>query len=368
MTASKGFSESFGNGVFPGLSKSLEEVSASLELMTASKGFSESFGNGVFPGLSKSLEEVSASLELMTASKAFTESLSSGIIPGLSRSFEDALSKQVSQPFPLMLGEKFSQSLAPLVDSQSRMSEMIAQSLAVPELGFVMSQNNALIASAIEDIQAVYSTPGIRIQGIENVVYPGILRDLREINASYRTLLTETAEIAAARENLTEMRRTWSKMLNPSSTVSYFAHSLRSGVAVRPDTNSETLPPLSNREGPQGSLYLLLIDLNPGLVAKWQGSWQALDGSNPDKLSQAASSYRELIRMVLDELAPNVEVDRSKQGSKRKKQVRQVLRGREADFACTMVEGLPKLYDFLCKPTHTNYQNEFCDPRRPYVW
>ena len=359
MKSSKDFTEAFSSSIVPDMSKSLEQVSASLELMTARKAFTEPLSSSIIPDMSKSLKEATASLELMTASKAFSESLAGVITPNISRCLEGALSKKASQPLSQMLGEKFSQSLAPLVDSQSRLSEMMAQSFCVPDLGFAMSQSNALVASAIKDIQAIYSAPNIRIQGIENVIYPGILRDLREINASYRTLLTETAEIAAARENLTEMRRTWSKMLNPSSTVSYFAHSLRSGVAVGPDTNSETLPPLSNREGPQGSLYLLLIDLNPGLVAKWQGSWQALDGSNPDKLSHAASSYRELIRMVLDELAPNVEVDRSKQGSKRKKQVRQVLRGREADFACTMVEGLPKLYDFLCKPTHTNYQNEF---------
>ena len=62
--------------------------------------------------------------------------------------------------------------------------------------------------------------------------------------------------------------------------------------------------------------------------------------------------------MVLDELAPDVEVDHSKQGSRRKMQVRQVLNGREGDFAGAMVEGLPKLYDFFSKSTHTSYRNE----------
>ena len=62
--------------------------------------------------------------------------------------------------------------------------------------------------------------------------------------------------------------------------------------------------------------------------------------------------------MVLNELAPEVEVDPSEQGSKRKKQVLLVLDGREGDFASAMVEGLPKLYDFFSKSAHTTYRNE----------
>ena len=123
-------------------------------------------------------------------------------------------------------------------------------------------------------------------------------------------------------------------------------------------TDRVTLLPIREQENPQEILERSLTDLNPDLVDKWQGSWQALSDSNPDRLSQAASSYRELIRMVLDELAPDVEVDPSKQGSKRKMQVRQVLDGREGNFAEAMVEGLPRLYDFLSKSAHTSYRNE----------
>ena len=115
---------------------------------------------------------------------------------------------------------------------------------------------------------------------------------------------------------------------------------------------------MPQQEDSQGSLYLFLVDVNPELLVKWQGSWQALEGSNPDRLSQAASSYKELIRMLLDELAPDVDVDRSVKGSKRKLQVRQLLPGAEGDFAYVMVEGLSKLYDYLCKPAHTVYRNE----------
>ena len=209
------------------------------------------------------------------------------------------------------LSKVFAQSIAPLADAQRRLSKVFAQSIALPNLGFVVSQNNAMISSAIEDIQAVYSAPHIRVQGFDRVFYPGVLCDIRDISASYRILFSESSTMAAARRDLTAKQQIWSRMLMPSSTIASFTRSLRSGVALRPEPNRETLPPLSDREDPRELLDLLLADLNPDLVDKWKGSWQALGDSNPDRLSQAAFSYRELIRMVLDELAPEVEVDPS---------------------------------------------------------
>ena len=169
--------------------------------------------------------------------------------------------------------------------------------------------------------------------------------------------MSETAKIAAAREDLSEMQHSWSKMLIPSSTLANFTRSLRSKVALEPEVDNLTLSHMPDWEDPQETLEQLLTNLNPDLVHKWQGSWLALRESNPDGLSQASFSYRELIRMVLDELAPHVEVDHSKQESKRKKQVRHVLDGREGDFAVAMVEGLPRLYDFFSKSAHTSYRS-----------
>ena len=253
------------------------------------------------------------------------------------------------------LSKVFAQSIAPLADAQLTLSKVIAQSLALPNLGFVMSQNSTMLSRAIEDIQAVHSAPQIRVHGFDKVFYPGVLSDIRDISASYRMLLGESSTMAAAGRDLTEMQQIWSGMLIPSSTVASYTHSLRSGVALTPEPNRESLPPLYDREEPQGKLYLLLAELNPDLVDRWKGSWQALGDTNPDGLCQAAFSYRELIRLVLDELAPEVEIDPSEQGSKRKNQVRQVRGGLEGDFLCAMVKGL---YDLLSKYAHTTNRTE----------
>ena len=256
---------------------------------------------------------------------------------------------------PLTRVGEIVQSIASLAETHHALSGAIARSMAVPNLGLIISRNSAMVAQAIENIQSVCSAPQIRMHGFDKVLYPGVLRDIQDIGASHHTLLSE---IAVASEGLSEIQHSWSRMLVPSSTVANFTHSLRSEVALEPETDSMALSRVPDQENPRERLELLLTDLNPDLVDKWRGSWQVLRESNPDRLSQAAFSYRELIRMVLDELVPNFEVDHSIQGSKRKMQVRQVLDGREADFAGAMVEALPKLYDFLSKPAHTSYRNE----------
>ena len=142
-----------------------------------------------------------------------------------------------------------------------------------------------------------------------------------------------------------------------STIIVNSAQSQRSTAALMPETDRVASSPALDWENSRDDLKLLLTQLNVDFVDKWQGSWQALLESNPDRLSQAASSYRELIRMVLDKLAPDVEVDRLRQGSKRKMQVRQVLEGCERDFAEVMVEGLDKLYSLLSKYAHTSFRN-----------
>ena len=252
----------------------------------------------------------------------------------------------------------FTQSISPLVDIHRGMSMATAQSIAIPDLGLVISRNNAMVARSIEDLHAVYSAPDVRANGFEKVLYPRVLGDLHDISGTYRGLFYESMKIADAKPDSIEMQDSWTRMLMPGSTVANFTRSLRSEVAPLPETDRGGLaqPPL--HEQPKELLERLLKDLNPDLADRWNGSWQVLSDTNPDRISQAAFSYRELVRMVLDELAPGVEPDPLVHASKRKRQVRHVLSGREGDFAVAMVEGLPRLYDFLSKSAHTSYRND----------
>ena len=122
-------------------------------------------------------------VEVMKARNTMAESFVSGVMAKNMSSFAltlhgsalDAFPKTVHQLFspppidmfaqsiaPLAdtqrrLSKVFAQSIAPLADTQRRLSKVFARSIALPNLGFVVSRNNAMIASAIENIQAVYS-------------------------------------------------------------------------------------------------------------------------------------------------------------------------------------------------------------------
>ena len=359
MKANKALIDSLGVDTVPSFTMGIVGASAlGDEAMKANKALINSLGFDTVPCFTKGIVGASAlGNEAMKANKALIDSLGVGIDSTFHKSLENAQSKEVSQFFPSGLDNRLSQALAPLAETQHRLSGVTAQFAAMPDLGFIFSQNNTLIAKAVENVQALDPVSGTRIEGFSGALYRGVLRDVQNIGTSIRSLFSETATIAGETRDFSGMQQTWSRMLIPSSSVANFTQSLRSGVEVKPDTAIEIVPPLPHREDTEEPLYLLLIDLNPDLADKWRGSWEALEGSNPDGLSQAAFSYRELVRMVLDELAPNVEVDHSKQGSKRKQQVRQVLSGSEGEFAYTMVVGLSKLYDFLSKPAHTIYRN-----------
>ena len=323
------------------------------ELHQIADSIRRTFDAALHPGVTKAMNALS--LPVLTG--ALPDTMTSQTLTSLA-SVSDELSKTILHQISPKIQGTLRQSLVPLADSQHRLSQMIAQSVTIPDLGFPLSQNNVMIARAIENIQAVYTTPKIPMNGLDTYFYPGMLRGIRDISTSFGTLLRETADIAAVGQDASDLPQTWSRMLLPSSSIANFTHSLRVETNLAPELDSIALSPLSSHGYTNTLLAQLLTRLNPDLARKWEGSWQALGGSNPDRLSQAASSFRELIRMVLDELAPDVKADHSKQGSKRKTQVREILEGREADFAGALVEGLSELYGFLSKAAHTAYRNE----------
>ena len=59
------------------------------------------------------------------------------------------------------LSAAFTQSIAPLVDIHRGMLMATVQSIAIPDLGWVISRNNAMVARSIEDLHAVYSAPNV---------------------------------------------------------------------------------------------------------------------------------------------------------------------------------------------------------------
>jgi len=58
----------------------------------------------------------------------------------------------------------------------------------------------------------------------------------------------------------------------------------------------------------EGTIPSHLETLRPGIIVMWDGAWQAIRSSNPDKVRHALTSARELLNHVLHALAPDDEV------------------------------------------------------------
>jgi hypothetical protein len=121
-------------------------------------------------------------------------------------------------------------------------------------------------------------------------------------------------------------------------------------------------------------LDVALRRVNPALCELRHGATSALVSGQPDSIRQAAHSMRELIRQVLDILAPLEDVRaqpnfqpslESDNGVTRKMRIRHIMRNREAGFSAsetdiaeTLCLLIDKLYGTLSAEAHRDIRAE----------
>ncbi len=96
----------------------------------------------------------------------------------------------------------------------------------------------------------------------------------------------------------------------------------------------------------------LLKELNPEYVKMRQGAWDTLSSGGPDSFRQSISSIRELLRQVIDQLAPN-------EGT-RKEKVKKILSSSTGGELCDAIANVvDKLYSLQSAKYHTmsNYES-----------
>lgn len=87
----------------------------------------------------------------------------------------------------------------------------------------------------------------------------------------------------------------------------------------------------------------MLNKVNPTLVQKRRGARAVLLSEQPDSVSQAVSSCRELLNQTINSLA---------EGKTRKEKVLKILEGREAEVVESLAELIDSLYSLQSKGTH----------------
>jgi hypothetical protein len=99
--------------------------------------------------------------------------------------------------------------------------------------------------------------------------------------------------------------------------------------------------------------------LDPDLERKRQGAWQTLEGGTSDRYVQAAHSMREVLRLLLDMLAPTEQVKKTPWYTKPKSgdPVPRAMRVRYALADCSMnfSKSTAELIDSLAKTVDATY-------------
>jgi hypothetical protein len=222
----------------------------------------------------------------------------------------------------------------------------------------IIAHNNALVASALENMQALSLTAQLRDMALDQILYAGAASHVRDVMMAYSSLLDWQTERIAPISSRLSANMAWQDLTVPTVTVSSYTRSLR--WAVHEDERElPALEQLDFEEGAGSQLDDLLKSLNPRFVDMRHGSWQALRSNNPDRSRHAAISYRELVRELLNLLVPDAMVSNDVPGSKMKRAIKRLLGGSEssAEFAVAVSDAIYGLYSYLSKPVHTGYRH-----------
>jgi len=255
-----------------------------------------------------------------------------------------------------------SEAIQPFLDAQAQhntlVGEIMRSQAAFSGIGELITRNNASIARALENIQAVGLATQVRATSLDQVLYVGVTDHLRELGQAYKGLLhSQIARLADIRPAVPP-DLAWRDITVPSVTVGSYTRSLRWEVHREGD-HLPALEQLDFEEGAGSQLDDLLESLDPRFVDMRHGSWQALHSNNPDRARHAAVSFRELLRQLLVLLVPEAMASRDVPGSKMKSAVQRLLGGSQssAEFAVAVADAIYSWYSYLNKPVHTDYKH-----------
>ena len=119
--------------------------------------------------------------------------------------------------------------------------------------------------------------------------------------------------------------------------------------------------PRAVEESEKETIEVLLGNLEPELERKRQGSWQTFQGKSQDRLSQAMSSMREVLRQLLDILAPEEDIPKAPWYSKprqggnaitRKMRVRYALAGNSPNVSQSTLKLIESLASSVDETYH----------------
>ncbi|MDO8736405.1 MAG: helix-turn-helix domain-containing protein [Thermoleophilia bacterium] len=203
-----------------------------------------------------------------------------------------------------------------------------------------MAQAASLMAQQI-DLEPIFSNISY-MNKCQDLISGAIHDDLLKCVSSYSSFLDEAVAVKMSEERIERVTASTSDALGAVSYSVAEERISKSKIPKRPVLVQET------------ELDVCLARIHPRLVQMRQGAWQTFKSSNEDKNRQACHSMRELLRLVLKELAPG-------QG-KRKEKIETILGSKtEAELVEDFSKITDRLYKRLCAVSHAENDKRHAD-------
>lgn len=252
---------------------------------------------------------------------------------------------------------RFSATLTPLLDMQDRVSDVVRSMTSSIDLASAVKpwlDNNLLLSHAIDEIRSTYESVGRLSLMSQTVDFDWIARNLADVNQAYGMLMKD--RFTELDRMYPILPRTGAQIVPPTASVSYFARSSHEFIRAEMPESDDRLGHGDNQEE-FGAVLLddLLVQIDPSLVEKRHGVWNAYNRRGADWIRHASVSQRELIVHLLDKLVPRDTLRNDENDTPRIVQQVKALFGRrssDSDYASALGKAIQEHYRQHNKYTH----------------
>jgi predicted transcriptional regulator len=269
---------------------------------------------------------------------------------------------------PFLSHEFYDSTMKPLLDIQERNSALLLR-IATPQTSqlllmaqTIVNQNNLSIAKSLNDLMAVQQVQISRVLAQAHTIdFSWLAQDISKVTQAFAKVFSDQLKELEWPLLSPQILQGPERWVIPSVTMTYYTNSAHSLIEAETDSNVPALLDQGFQEFGDQSLDSQLHQLNPDFVEMRHGVWLALCQLNPDRLRHAATSQRELIRQLMEQMVPGIQLPpENRQGTQLKARIKVAFGTSEsnAEFINSVCVAVIAFYDQLNKYTHHNEKHE----------
>jgi DNA-binding transcriptional ArsR family regulator/ribosome-associated translation inhibitor RaiA len=268
---------------------------------------------------------------------------------------------------PFLSDEFYKGAIKPFLDIQEQNNQLL-QVLVSSQISFagesILNQNSQVMAKAIGSLIDIRHD--VASQVIGKAISPDfswLAKDMSQVTQAFTHVIHDQIKEISMPNFSTTIFQTPDRFSIPPAIMASYTDSARDFIDAEVVSENPILHVYNQSFEEYGDRELdeRLYQLNPDYVEMRQGSWAALRQSNPDRIRHAATSHRELVRQLLQQLVPDADLPtENNQGTQLKARIKKALGTSEenAEFIDAVGKAVVTLYSQLNKYTHHNEKHE----------